>query len=63
MATIDYGLGKNFSIGFQTAYLFSLKDVDGRQPEFKDRFDVKARVSASFGKVFRMAESMDFIQV
>lgn len=60
VATIDYGLGRNIFVGLQTAYLFDVKDIDGRQPEFKDRFDVKARVSASLGRVFLMPDNMDF---
>lgn len=60
VAVIDYGLGKNISVGLQSAYLFDVKDIDGQQPEFEDRFDVKARISASLGKVFRMPDNMDF---
>lgn len=60
VATMDYGLGKNISVGLQVAYLYNVKDIDGLEPDFQDRFDVKARVNASLGKVFRMPINMDF---
>lgn len=60
VAAIDYGLGDVFSVGLQTAYLFKVKDIDGYQPKFNDRFDVKARLNASLGKVFRLPDTMDF---
>jgi outer membrane protein G len=59
-ATIDYGLGKVFSVGIQGAYLFKVKEIDGLPPTSKDRFDVKARVNASLGEVFRLPDTMDF---
>lgn len=59
-AVIDYGIGENFSVGLQAGYLFKVKDIEGNQPEFKDRFDVKARINASLGKVFRLPDTMDF---
>lgn len=60
VAVVDYGLGKIISVGFQTAYLFNVKDIDRLQPEFKDRFDVKARINASLGRDLRMPDNMDF---
>ena len=58
--TIDYGLGKIFSVGLQAAYLFKVKEYDGLPPKSSDRYDVKARVSASLGRVFRLPDTMDF---
>lgn len=64
MSSLDFGLGENISVGFASAYLLGVeKDtVDGKEvpkPEFKDRFDLKARFNANLGNVINIDDNFD----
>lgn len=56
MATYDYGIGENMSIGGYTTYLLG---VDGDGSKFEDRFDLKARFNANIGNVMGLPENFD----
>lgn len=56
MATYDYGIGENMSIGFYTTYLLG---VDGDGSKFEDEFDLKARFNANIGNVIGLPENID----
>ena len=56
MATYDYGIGENMSIGLYTTYLLG---VDGDGSKFKDEFDLKARFNANIGNVIGLPENID----
>jgi hypothetical protein len=67
-ASIDFGLGENFSYGFVTNYLLGVNEFSGlyrdnvyadEKPGFKDRFDAKFRVNANLGTVFNIDERLD----
>src|SRR5690606_19293793 len=67
-ASIDFGLGENFSYGFVTNYLLGVNEFSGlynnepftnEKPVFKDRFDAKFRVNANLGTVFNIDERLD----
>lgn len=60
--SIDFGLGENFSFGFVTNYLLGVDNYTGfyhgsttgynnAKPDFGDRFDAKARISANLSSV------------
>ncbi|UUF15451.1 MULTISPECIES: DUF6646 family protein [Flavobacterium] len=60
--SIDFGLGENFSFGFVSSYLLGVDNYNGfyhnnptpyndYKPEFKDRFDAKARINANLSSV------------
>lgn len=66
MASLDFGLGENISVGFASAYLLGIdkewsysegKDVPFA--DFKDRFDLKARFNANLGNVINIDENFD----
>ena len=59
-AVVDYGIDRTFSIGFQVAYLFNVKDYYDQMPQSKDRYDAKVRFNASLGKELRLPDTMDF---
>lgn len=57
LASTDYGLGENFSVGILTSYLLggtNIGDVD-----FGYRFDVKARFNANLGSVLNISPKLD----
>lgn len=56
----DFGLGENFSFGFAANYLLNVDHFTGHfqngdyidaKPDFRDRFDAKARVNANLSSV------------
>ena len=58
--SVDFGLGENFSFGFVSTYLLGVDNFSGpfrdtyltdEKPEFKDRFDAKARINANLSSV------------
>lgn len=60
--SVDFGLGENFSFGFVANYLLGVDNFNGLyggnttyyndyKPEFKDRFDAKARINANLSSV------------
>jgi hypothetical protein len=66
MASMDYGLGENISIGIASSYLLGvdkrydlieMKDVPAA--DFGDRFDFKARFNAHLGNVINIDEAFD----
>lgn len=58
MATYDYGLGENISIGIYTNYLLGI-DNEFDDAKFEDKFDVKARFNANIGNVIDISEKLD----
>lgn len=62
MATYDYGIGENMSIGFYTTYLLGTSNDYSpvlEDPKFVDRFDLKARFNANIGNVIGLPEQVD----
>lgn len=65
MASLDFGLGENISVGFASAYLLGVDkewNSEGKKvpiPDFKDRFDLKARFNANLGNVINIDENFD----
>ena len=66
MASLDYGLGENISIGVASAYLLGVDKVysisEGKDiplAEFEDRFDIKARFNANLGNVINVDDGLD----
>ena len=53
----DYGLGENISIGITSSYLLGVSS--GIDPDFIDRFDLKARFNANIGNVLGVSENFD----
>ncbi|MFD1602000.1 DUF6646 family protein [Flavobacterium artemisiae] len=60
--SVDFGLGENFSFGFVSTYLLGVDNFNGyyrnvpteiydQKPDFIDRFDAKARISANLSSV------------
>lgn len=60
VATYDYGLGTNFSIGLATGYLLDVEKAGGEKPDFIDRYDLKARFNANIADVFGLEDKLDF---
>lgn len=67
-ASLDYGLGENFSVGFVTNYLLGINEYNGFygpiqyhgvKPAFKDRFDAKVRMNANLGSVINVDKKLD----
>jgi hypothetical protein len=67
-ASIDFGLGENFSIGFVSNYLLGINEYSGiygtnvyygEKPDFQDRFDAKFRVNANLGSVINVDKKLD----
>lgn len=57
MASYDYGLGENFSIGFSSSYVLGVPEwIDA---DFDDRIDLRARFNANLGSVFQMGDQVD----
>lgn len=61
MATYDYGLGENISIGIYTTYLLDTNNGYNAtyDSKFEDRFDVKARFNANIGNVLGLPAQVD----
>lgn len=59
LASADFGLGENFSIGILGSYLLGVDDYLGEKPDFEDRFDVKARFNANLGSVLNISPKFD----
>lgn len=59
VATTDYGLGENISVGASVSYLLNTTDRGGT-PKFDDRFDAKLRFNANIGNVLDISDKFDF---
>lgn len=65
MASLDYGIGENISVGVASIYLLGVEKVRNFQgeeiviAEFGDRFDVQARFNANIGSVFNIDDNFD----
>lgn len=61
MATYDYGIGENMSVGVYTTYLLGTSNDWNAtyDPKFEDRFDLKARFNANIGNVIGLPEQVD----
>ena len=63
MASLDYGLGENISIGVASSYLLGVNQLDnGKLPEFEDRFDIKARFNANLGNVINVDDGLSSLE-
>lgn len=58
IATTDFGLGENISVGASIGYLLNTTDAVGT-PKFDDRFDAKLRFNANIGNVLNISEKFD----
>ena len=67
-ASIDFGLGENFSVGVVSSYLLGINEYNGfygstqyysAKPDFKDRFDAKVRMNANLGSVINVDKKLD----
>lgn len=52
--TYDFGVSENISFGLSTTYLLSVNSA--LDPDFLDRFDIKARFNANLSSVIGMDE-------
>ncbi len=65
LASLDFGLGENISVGVASVYLLGVQKVtneDGKEvpfAPFKDRFDLKARFNANLGNVLNIDDNFD----
>lgn len=64
MASLDFGLGDNLSLGVSSAYLLGVQKetkLDGTVavPEFKNRFDLKGRLNANLGNIINISDKLD----
>ncbi len=57
MASLDYGIGENFSVGAVSALLLGVNELIN--VPFVDKFDIKARVNANLGNVFQFGDHID----
>ncbi len=57
MASLDYGLGENFSIGAASTYLLGVNSI--LDADFSDRIDLKAKFNANLGSVFQLGDNVD----
>ena len=63
----DFGLGENISLGLAATYLLASDNYSAynetiyvtQEPNFIDRFDLKARFNANLGNVFKLNPKMD----
>lgn len=57
----DFGLGENISLGLSANYLLSVRTnpLNGENPSFGDRVDLKARFNANLGNVMQLEPNMD----
>lgn len=64
-ATYDVGVGENISFGVSTIYLLGVTEFGDEtagvleNPEFIDRFDVRARFNANLSNVLNIDENFD----
>jgi hypothetical protein len=63
VATTDYGIGENMSVGLSASYMLNAQTITAAgvtfKPEFLDRADIKARFNANLGNVFQLEDNMD----
>ncbi len=57
MASYDYGLGENISIGAISSYVLGINSAIDKGAQ--ERFDVKARFSAHLGPVMGISDQFD----
>lgn len=57
LASTDFGMGENISIGVLASYLLGGSQID--TVDFEDRFDAKARFSANLGNVINVDPNFD----
>jgi outer membrane protein G len=57
LASTDFGLGENFSLGVQASYLLGGAQIDEVDAEY--RFDAKARFNANLGSVLNISPKLD----
>jgi hypothetical protein len=57
MASADFGLGENISIGVLASYLLGGNQIQDVSSDY--RFDAKARVSANLGSVLNLSPKFD----
>jgi outer membrane protein G len=57
MASADFGLGQNLSIGVLSSYLLGGSDIEN--VDFEYRFDAKVRFSANLSNVLNISEKFD----
>ena len=57
LASADFGLGENFSIGFLGSYLLGGSNIQDVSSDY--RFDVKARFNANLGSVLNISPKFD----
>lgn len=57
LASTDYGLGENFSIGVLASYLLSGSQIQEVSSDY--RFDAKLRFNANLGNVFKLDPKFD----
>ena len=57
MASFDYGLGENFSIGVLGGYVLGVDDVI--DADFTDRINVVARFNANLSSVINIGDEID----
>lgn len=57
LASADFGLGENFSIGILGSYLLSGSNIQEVSSDY--RFDAKARFNANLGNVFKLDPKFD----
>ncbi len=64
-ASVDFGLGENFSYGFVTSYLLGVDDFTGiygitpyykETPNFQDRFNAEVRLNANLSSVIGLEQ-------
>ena len=58
-ASIDFGLGENFSFGFGTSYVLGINNSSTYSNDFNDRIDARLRLNANLGSVFGLNPKMD----
>lgn len=56
-ASVDFGLGQNFSIGVLSSYLLAGDAIE--HVDFEYRFDAKARFNANLGSVLNISPKFD----
>ncbi|WP_310559417.1 DUF6646 family protein [Flavobacterium sp.] len=57
MASTDFGLGENISIGVLASYLLGGSQIQDVSSDY--RFDVKARINANLGSVLNVSPKFD----
>ena len=57
LASTDFGLGENFSVGILASYL--LGGINISDTAFEYRFDAKARFNANLGSVLNISPKLD----